>query len=65
MAFPVFPSGSSSGSPVLRVNSDLLVGQVSVKLSPSQLAEEVSDQIRPVFTATSTGELVLLENPDS
>lgn len=68
MAFPVFPSGSSSVSPRLRVHSDLLLEQVSVKLSSSQLAEELSGQIRVVFTAMSMEnffKILILELRDS
>ena len=44
---------------VLRVDADLLIGQVSVKLSSSQFVELPNDRIRATFTGHVHGELGL------
>ena len=55
-----FPQGlQQSVHAVLRVNADLLVGQVNVKLNSSQLVEDPSDCVRAALTGHVHGELVL------
>lgn len=55
-----FPQGlQQSVYAVLRVDADLLVGQVNVKLNSSQLIDNLSDCIRAAFTGHVHRELVL------